>query len=69
MKLPKIRLPSDQKAADIIQESALVGGFLMLFFGLYQLYPPLAWIICGCLLMVFGAWDVVLALIFRKGGG
>ena len=65
MKLPKIRLPSP----DTIQELALVAGFLMLFYGLHSIYPPLAWVVCGGLLMLFGAWEVVLALLFRKGGG
>ncbi|MFA5385567.1 MAG: hypothetical protein WC364_13105 [Eubacteriales bacterium] len=70
LKLPKIRLPSEEKRQDLIQETALIAGFFMLFYGLYQVWPPLAFVICGCFLMVFGAWDVLTALFLsRKGGG
>ena len=54
MKLPKIRLPSGRKTEEIIQEAAIVGGFLMFGHGLYQIYPPLMWIICGICLIIVG---------------
>jgi len=53
LKLPKIRNPSE-KIENIIQETALIGGFLMLAIGLYSIFPPAMWIICGLILMAFG---------------
>ena len=50
-----------------IQELALVAGFIALFYGIHQIYPPAAWIINGVLLMVFGAWDLALFASRVKG--
>lgn len=52
---------------DILQELALVAGFFMLGYGLYQIYPPMAWTVCGLLLLVFGAWDVLVVLLAKRG--
>lgn len=54
MKFPKIRLPSREKIEENVQETAIVGGFLMLAKGLYSIFPPVMWIICGVLLMLLG---------------
>ena len=54
LKLPKIRLPSFKKAGETIQELAILAGFLMLLKGLWDIYPPLMWIIGGAWLMIPG---------------
>ncbi len=51
-KLPKIRLPSIKIKHEIIQELAILAGFLMLLNGLYDIYPPAMWIIGGIWLML-----------------
>ncbi len=57
-----------EKIQDTFQELALVVGFFILGYGLYQIYQPLAWVVCGLLLILFGAWDVVLFFNLRKKG-
>jgi hypothetical protein len=52
LKLPKIRLPSPKFYNEAIQELAMLAGFLMLLKGLYDIYPPLMWIIGGLWLML-----------------
>ena len=69
LKLPKIRLPSRAVFEDILQELAIMAGFFMLGYGLYQVWPPLMWVICGLSLMAFGLWEIILPFLFRKGGG
>jgi hypothetical protein len=54
LKLPKIRLPSIKKLNGTIQELAILAGFLMLLKGLWDIYPPMMWIIGGIWLMVPG---------------
>ena len=51
LKLPKIRLPSQQKIDEIFRETCLVAGFVMFGRGLWLIWPPLMWLICGVLLM------------------
>ena len=51
MKLPKIRLPSPRKAESTVSELAILAGFLMVMYGLHQVYPPLMWVIGGLWLM------------------
>ena len=43
----KIRLPTVS-----IQEICALTGFFMVGYGLYQIYPPLMWIICGIWLVI-----------------
>jgi hypothetical protein len=45
---------SRETIEDLIQEAAIVGGFLMLMKGLYMVYPPSMWIIGGLLLILLG---------------
>lgn len=45
MKLPSI---------DALREAVLVAGFLMLGRGLWLVYPPAMWLVCGSLLMWLG---------------
>ena len=54
LKMPKVRLPSREKISDFISELAIVAGFLMLGYGIYLIYPPAMFIICGACLMWFG---------------
>ena len=54
LKLPNIRLPNREKTSDFISELAILAGFLMLGYGLYLIYPPAMFIICGACLMWFG---------------
>ncbi|WP_459998541.1 hypothetical protein [Paradesulfitobacterium aromaticivorans] len=54
IKLPKIRLPSLKISSGILQELALLAGFLMLLHGLWMVYPPIMWIIGGLWLMLPG---------------
>jgi hypothetical protein len=54
LKLPKIRLPSLKIKHEAVQELALLAGFLMLLKGLWDIYPPLMWIIGGLWLMLPG---------------
>ena len=51
MKLPKIRLPSLRKTESTLAELAILAGFLMVMYGLHQVYPPLMWVIGGLWLM------------------
>jgi hypothetical protein len=37
-----------------IRDLFIFGGLSMLFYGLYQYDPPLAFVVCGPLLMVVG---------------
>jgi len=53
-KLPKIRLPSLQIKHEVIQELAILAGFLMLLKGLWDVYQPLMWIIGGLWLILPG---------------
>jgi len=43
-----------KKMEDWIQESAIIAGFFMFGFGLYQIYKPAMWVVCGIMLMLFG---------------
>ncbi|MGO4181217.1 hypothetical protein AB4Z17_08555 [Paenibacillus sp. TAF43_2] len=36
------------------RESCLVAGFFMLGYGIWSIYPPAAWIVCGGLLLWVG---------------
>jgi uncharacterized membrane protein len=54
LKLPKIRLPSREKVYDFVSELAILAGFLMLGRGIYMIYKPAMFIICGIGLMWFG---------------
>ena len=54
LKLPKIRLPSSEKAYDWISELAMLAGFLMFGYGLYLVFPPAMFVICGICLFIFG---------------
>jgi uncharacterized membrane protein len=54
LKMPNIRLPSREKTSDFISELAILAGFLMLGYGLYLIYPPAMFIICGACLIWFG---------------
>ncbi len=51
LKLPKIRLPSQRKIDEIFRETCLVAGFVMFGRGLWLIWPPLMWLICGAMLM------------------
>lgn len=50
--LPKIRLPSINH--EVVQELAVLAGFCMFLKGLWDVYPPLMWIIGGLWLMIPG---------------
>lgn len=39
---------------ETLHELALIAGFFMAGYGLHQIYPPVAWIVCGLLLFFFG---------------
>lgn len=52
LKLLKIRLPSLRNQNETIQELAMLAGFLMFLKGLYDIYPPLMWIVGGLWLML-----------------
>jgi len=54
VKFPKIRLPSFKISNETIQELAILAGFLMFLKGLWDIYPPLMWIIGGFWLMIPG---------------
>lgn len=54
--------------ADTLQELAIVAGFFMLGYGLWQIYPPLAWVICGLLLLMFGAPEIFFAFLLKRKG-
>ena len=54
LKLPKIRLPSAEKTYDLISELAMLAGFLLFGYGLYMVYPPACFIICGICIFIFG---------------
>ncbi|WP_333595058.1 hypothetical protein [Anaerospora hongkongensis] len=45
MKLPKI-------PAGTVQEITVLAGFFMVAYGLYSIYPPVMWILCGVWLMI-----------------
>jgi len=49
--LPKIRLPSPKKVESAVQELVILGGFIMVFTGLWGYDHRLALIICGLWLM------------------
>lgn len=51
LKLPKIRFHSLRIKREAAQELAILAGFLMVARGLYMVYPPAMWIICGLWLM------------------
>ncbi len=65
LKLPKIRLPSREKVRektyDWMSELTMLAGFLLFGYGLWLIYPPACYIICGICLFLFG--------FPRKGGG
>lgn len=48
---PKIRLPAITDRFK--QEAGLTVGFLLFGYGIYTIYPPAAFIICGAMLMYF----------------
>ena len=54
LKLPRIRLPSKDTTYDWLSELAMLAGFLLFGYGLYLIYPPACYIICGISLFVFG---------------
>jgi hypothetical protein len=54
LKLPRIRLPSIKIKYEAIQELAVLAGFFMFLYGLWQIYPPAMWIIGGLWLMYPG---------------
>jgi hypothetical protein len=44
-----------RKIEEWITDAALIGGFLMLFYGLYLWWAPAAFIVCGLgLILLFG---------------
>lgn len=43
-----------QKLETFIRESCLVAGFFMLGYGLWLVYPPAMFLVCGVLLMWLG---------------
>ncbi|MHB1126866.1 MAG: terminase TerL endonuclease subunit [Bacillota bacterium] len=47
VRMPKIRLPSLKINNEVIQELAMLAGFLMVMKGLWMVYPPAMWIIGG----------------------
>lgn len=49
---PKIRLPSPQKLENAVRELTVLGGFIMVFTGLWGYDYRLALIVCGIWLMV-----------------
>lgn len=54
LRFPRIRLPSIWIKHEIIQELAVLAGFLMVLKGLWDIYPPLMWILGGVWLMFPG---------------
>lgn len=51
----RLKLPDKHKIEDLLSETALIGGILMLFYGLHNIYAPLAFIVCGIgLIVLFG---------------
>jgi len=54
LKLPKIRLPSRDTTYDLISELAMLAGFCMFGYGIYLIYKPAMFIICGICLFLFG---------------
>lgn len=54
MKFPHIRLPSQQKIETTVRETCLVAGFLMFARGLWLIYPPVMWLVCGLALVWCG---------------
>ena len=54
IKLPKIRLPCLKIKSETTQELAMLAGFFMCLKGLYDIYPPVMWIIGGAWLMMPG---------------
>lgn len=50
-RLPRIRLPSPAAKNEMVQELAILAGFLMVLKGLWDIYPPAMWILGGLWLM------------------
>lgn len=50
-RLPRIRLPSRSVIVDSAREACLVAGFFMIARGLWLIYPPAMWLVCGAMLM------------------
>jgi hypothetical protein len=46
IKMPKIKITDEQ-----IRLTGVITGFFMVFRGLWLIYEPLAWLICGIFLM------------------
>jgi hypothetical protein len=53
-RLPRIRLPSRDKLVENVREACLAAGFFMLARGLWLVYPPAMWVVCGALLIYVG---------------
>lgn len=54
LKLPQIRLPSKPQIYDSAAELAMLAGFFLFGYGLWLVYKPLMWIVCGICLFLFG---------------
>ena len=54
LRLPKFKLPARRNVEETIAELELMAGFAMLFYGLYILFIPAAFIVCGILLILSG---------------
>ena len=42
------------KAAEVIKEVFILAGFLLVGYGLYQIYPPAMYVVCGTVMFVCG---------------
>gem|GEM_PF-1673926 len=50
----RIRLPTRATILDVLREACLLAGFFMLGRGLWLIYVPLMWLVCGLLLLWVG---------------
>jgi hypothetical protein len=53
-RLPRIRLPDRDQLLTSLRETCLVAGFFAVARGLWIIYPPATWIVCGALLIYVG---------------
>ena len=42
------------KVIEVIREVFIVAGFVMVGYGLYQIYPPAMFVVCGAALFLMG---------------
>jgi len=45
-----VKIPSIPASA--VKEATVLAGFFMVAYGLYSIYPPVMWILCGAWLMI-----------------